>query len=710
MNIRVPQFNNINDAQIFAAFVSGRVTDDHSGSVVSGVTLVWTMASDPTARSLGPFYAVTDANGWYTVRLESMFAVGNFTPDARGYTIVAGNGTVATAAVGQNGEANRISRNIRILGVPVGDPPPMDEPGPAPDPPDANDPPLPRRLHFGPYIEMSGTIEGGVAFGGGEWTASPYMTVQPFWFPLYSPSDLVRTGGNNYDISDEDGDGIGTHVRWRWGDEKWTRDDIIASGIPYQAASGILTLPTEDFLPTELDEDSGQARTGSDNDNAPFVSGSLWFGATVEASGTFGSSYGELLLWEVKYDTGDPPASSIIHSSGYISQSEQSPLNTINVQVESVVDSSSGDEVDYRINFAEDLSADTPVTTAFASGLYYSVNDVKENTSYQFSVETRDAALNMSQASSAATVITPNAPRGPTISIVPGEVGIVDPVGEPSLLVLRISTSRFINDTVGDSGYRFYRWRPLERGQPLPQVLDSGWITTNTWLNTDVVVGETYVWAVQTRNSDGAVTPYVTTTAAVPSPADLGDIRPVANQFRRSGDITSSSPLHRWAIRLDHIDVMQTTYSETASLVSAPFHTPEPVYQIRLDADEMIPTTYPDGEWITYSLVLGEEANQTRVNILPSHKNADALSAGSVIVINSLLSERARELAVATGWRFVDVDRPINTIRLQATLKRPSDQPHSTPVLRYYTLRVKGRTNLYSTVSERGVDPQAILL
>jgi len=71
---------------------------------------------------------------------------------------------------------------------------------------------------------------------------------------------------------------------------------------------------------------------------------------------------------------------------------------------------------------------------------------------------------------------------------------------------MNLSVGAFSNDTVGSSGYYFYR-----SGDEA--AYNSGWIQTNSWQDTDFECNTHYTWYVKYRNSDGTETSTTSVTS-----------------------------------------------------------------------------------------------------------------------------------------------------------------------------------------------------
>ena len=642
MSLPQPKEFDTPQSDRFAVILSGRIVDDLYGSPVTDAILYWAVVDDAGLLTYGPFFADLDGNGRYVVELETFNAAGAFTPYLAGYTIVLGGGNVSTSAH-SSGPVPRATQDMRALISPS----------------------AVRPSNKDPLIEASGSIEG--RHSAGQWTNSPTLTVQP------------NFASGSYDASalgiDEPGQeitgGRGAHIRYLWGVTDWTSADVEASGLPYLYSSGVLSLPLEIYNVAD-----------SDRTTEVFPSGTRYFNLEVSVSGVNGSAFSNLVRYPVPFDSGDPPFPDILSASG--------TATTLDVALSGVVDDQTDLDVTYRVS-----NTTSGLTSTFASGITYQESGLTENTSYTIVAAAKDAAGNISVngPSTIVTVLVVDPAEG-DLTFQPGRDGVRGDLA-------RLTAASFTNASTGSSGYRFRRWNGTETDVTVTPRADSGWSTVSTWDDLELVPGQTYTWGLTYRNQFGVetATRLLTRTFAPlltpdpPPPPPPGTVP----AFVLS---KTESPAIRWAARIESVDLQHVTYAEESALVSQPFTIPEPIYQVRLVTEEVIPADYPAGNWIRYVVLLGDE--QRVVPIVPG----DRTTGPRVIAVNSFLDPQERLLAETVGWSFVDMAAPVRTIRLRATLTRPPDRPTSTPLLLWYDLIVTGRQALYRSPLERGISPQ----
>jgi hypothetical protein len=129
-------------------------------------------------------------------------------------------------------------------------------------------------------------------------------------------------------------------------------------------------------------------------------------------------------------------------------------------------------------------------STEYQSSRIFIDRGLSANTQYTYRVKVKDSLDNESSYSSALSKYT-LAPTPTNLSV---NLGI-------SSATLTVSSLN--NDTADSSGYYFYR----QGGTP-----NSGWIQTNTWLDTNISCNNQYTWFVKYRNGDGIETDTISIT------------------------------------------------------------------------------------------------------------------------------------------------------------------------------------------------------
>lgn len=118
------------------------------------------------------------------------------------------------------------------------------------------------------------------------------------------------------------------------------------------------------------------------------------------------------------------------------------------------------------------------------------------------------------------------------------------------------------------------------------------------------------------------------------------------------------------AIGVSEITIGSAVYEEVSEFVSVAFRAPKTVTEVRLNVDEIIPTSFPAGSWIDYEVSFD---GNTFFPIAASGAGRDSSDRPLVVKPKESVSE----------------------IRVKAILKRPSNLTGVTPVLKGYQLEVK---------------------
>jgi hypothetical protein len=147
----------------------------------------------------------------------------------------------------------------------------------------------------------------------------------------------------------------------------------------------------------------------------------------------------------------------------------------------------------------------------------------------------------------------------------------------------------------------------------------------------------------------------------------------------------------RYAIAIRDIGLWAYTYEVSSELISVPFQSPEPIRDISLEVDELIPPAFTEGRelqrWIEYYVAVGDSTDW--VAIAPVNSRAvRPLEGGQtpvVLHVNSGIPPAERNPAEG----YLDLDHDVQTVRFRAILRRPTDVDRAdelTPVLKSYRL------------------------
>jgi hypothetical protein len=270
---------------------------------------------------------------------------------------------------------------------------------------------------------------------------------------------------------------------------------------------------------------------------------------------------------------------------------------------------------------------------------------------------------------------------------------------------VKLIATKFPNDTAGTSGYRFRRWNEANADISTTPTIDSGWIQSNQYIDKGVTLGEVYTWALTLRNQASVESGTMIRVVEAPSPVyePPPPLPAPQDQLTRMGDIivpSFLSPIKRKAIRLKEIKLDRVTYAEESVFISTPYKFIEPIYQITMETEADVPSTYPVGNWLSFAIQLDGSNEEIPITPIggPNH---------TTIVVNSLLSLQERELAQKAGWTFVDRDIEPSSLNVVIRISRPPNQPFTTPFVHNYTVYVKPRASLYTQTTERGPAPRA---
>jgi|10_taG_2_1085330.scaffolds.fasta_scaffold05041_2 hypothetical protein len=630
--------------QVYATLVKGQLLDDNTDAFIPRTVIKWTNTTSGVADD-GPYYCTSNTSGYYNVMIYSINAVATFTPSVAGKDIQ--YGSITTSILTNNGPAENwlLIRSLDTSGYPV------------------------------PVINVSGII-GPNVIQDNDWSNSYQFTVQPIFeasnYPYSTEMPVDHTGDDDSITTGE-----GTHMRWLWGSHPWDDSDLAASGIPYIYSSGVLTLNAEYIEGKDTETETG---SGYIDDNIP--SGVKYFSSVIEVSGQTSSALAHYQLFRIQYDTGPPPTPVVTRINA--------TKVGANVDIAAVDDDGTDYDNTYKVQ-----DTNTNNTTNWTEGTYFSIAGVEANTASTIIAHAKDAANNQSGPGTALAYNTLN----------PDPAFSVHTIHDRSTNGVRVIAEAFPNDGAGSSGYRFRRWDRPNADISTTENLDSGWLTTNQWIdNGDIEIGREYTWELTTRNQDGVVTAPVVISQTVDSPAggiSSAPLPPPASTNIGSVFIPEHvSPIHRTAVRVSDPDIKRTRYNERGIYISKPYTSNDPIYQVTLDTLEQIPESFPNEAWIQYAIKF--EPNGNEIPIIPKSKPDY-----NTIVVNSLLSEQERAFAANAGWIFVDRDTNPYQVILVARLSRPQDRPFASPELRSFAISVKSRDSFYADISERGPIPRA---
>ncbi|MDD5738369.1 MAG: metallophosphoesterase [Candidatus Pacebacteria bacterium] len=143
------------------------------------------------------------------------------------------------------------------------------------------------------------------------------------------------------------------------------------------------------------------------------------------------------------------------------------------------------DNSSFETGFRVYTNADAIATSSATANLtYLDETGLSENTQYTRYVKAYNDYGESSSSSATSTYTLADTPTGFNFMRHP--------------LSLDIYVDRFTNDTLGSSGYLF--WRTDN------SAYNSGWIQTNQWQDLNMVEGQTYTYAVKYRNANGIET------------------------------------------------------------------------------------------------------------------------------------------------------------------------------------------------------------
>ncbi len=140
-------------------------------------------------------------------------------------------------------------------------------------------------------------------------------------------------------------------------------------------------------------------------------------------------------------------------------------------------------------------------------------------------------------------------------------------------------------------------------------------------------------------------------------------------------------------------------FTESSEITSTPFRTPEPIRDISLEADELIPKEFNAGrertQWIEYYISLGDD--QEWRPIAPVNQRVARTLEGNqipvVIHVNSGVPPAERNPAEG----YIDLDQEVDMIRFRCILRRPTDIENAesfSPILQAYRLLMTVRGGL----------------
>jgi hypothetical protein len=147
----------------------------------------------------------------------------------------------------------------------------------------------------------------------------------------------------------------------------------------------------------------------------------------------------------------------------------------------------------------------------------------------------------------------------------------------------------------------------------------------------------------------------------------------------------------RYAIGIRDLGIWQYRFTESSEFVSIPYKSPEPIRDISLEVDEIIPKEFTEGReisaFIEYYIAFGEGQEWHPIAPLSDRviRTLEGNQLPTVIHVNSEIPPAER--APAEG--YVDFDSEITQVRLRGVLRRPTDIPDAdnfTPALKSYRM------------------------
>lgn len=155
---------------------------------------------------------------------------------------------------------------------------------------------------------------------------------------------------------------------------------------------------------------------------------------------------------------------------------------------------------------------------------------------------------------------------------------------------------------------------------------------------------------------------------------------PEADLFRVKNGL-ELVPAHRQAIGLRDLGVANYEFQQTSDYVSVPFATERDIVGISLSVDQEIPQEFPEGEWLRYWVSPDDGENWHRIH----PRGVTKAGAKLLYLFNTFTPTEGR----IESFGYVDLDKPVRSVRLRVELERPVGFPDAecyTPILRSYEL------------------------
>lgn len=139
----------------------------------------------------------------------------------------------------------------------------------------------------------------------------------------------------------------------------------------------------------------------------------------------------------------------------------------------------------------------------------------------------------------------------------------------------------------------------------------------------------------------------------------------------------------RWAIGIRDVALQQVRYVEKSTLITRPLRAGGVIDRVVLeDADIVVPADYDTSQsWVRF--FISPDDGETWLPISRIEDNFNGVP--EQISFNDPLPASLREPNVYNH----DTDSPVTSVRLKVELLRPQDSSSTTPILRFYKLKVK---------------------
>lgn len=140
----------------------------------------------------------------------------------------------------------------------------------------------------------------------------------------------------------------------------------------------------------------------------------------------------------------------------------------------------------------------------------------------------------------------------------------------------------------------------------------------------------------------------------------------------------------RWAIGIRDMLIQQVNYQAYSTLVTPPLRVGGVVDRVTLEAEVYVPETFDsDEEWVSFYVTPDDGSTWLPI----SRVQDNYLDIPEIIAFNDPIPPAFREAGVA----YYNTDSVVDTLRVKIELKRPANEPTSTPLVRSYQLKVRKR-------------------